>query len=173
MVTKKFKEHYNLIERLEKRSLETKFTNPEAQCAYEQLMFLDQWHVKDSSLLISRAPFLDRRLVEFCLNLPGWLKHNGRDTKIIHRCAMKNVLPQIIIDRKSKSDLGDSIRLGVNKEWSYIESKFNTFRLEKHNILKEGTIETLLRKMKSGVISQTVPALRILSLEFWLQSIGW
>lgn len=80
------------------------------------------WHSLDSSLLTllleifargcahfsiePRYPFFDRRLVEFCLSLPGDQKlHNGWN-RVVMRRAMEGMLPAEVQWRASKQDLG-------------------------------------------------------------------
>ncbi|MDI6796851.1 MAG: asparagine synthase (glutamine-hydrolyzing), partial [Desulfatibacillaceae bacterium] len=52
--------------------------------------------------LESRVPFLDYRLVDFVFSLPDDFKINGVSTKHILRLAMKDILPQKVMDRKDK-----------------------------------------------------------------------
>lgn len=53
----------------------------------------------------SRVPFLDHRLVEFVFQLRNEDKANGIYTKWVMREALKDVMPQAIIERKDKKDL--------------------------------------------------------------------
>ena len=50
-----------------------------------------------------RSPFLDWRIVEFCLSLPSNAKIGGGYTKRILRDAMKDIIPASIRLRHSKS----------------------------------------------------------------------
>lgn len=50
----------------------------------------------------TRTPFLDYRLVEFCLSLPKELKINGKYSKKILRRAVAGIVPSEICYRKSK-----------------------------------------------------------------------
>lgn len=50
----------------------------------------------------ARVPFLDHRLVEFCLKLGGQHKLVGGDTKRVLRDAMAGVLPEMIRQRRDK-----------------------------------------------------------------------
>ena len=52
--------------------------------------------------LEARTPFLDYRLVEFCLGLDCTDKINGSVTKVILRRTMKGIVPQEIIERRDK-----------------------------------------------------------------------
>jgi asparagine synthase (glutamine-hydrolysing) len=50
----------------------------------------------------SRAPFLDYRLTEFCLQLPDTLKIRNGISKYILRQALRDVLPEKVLYRKVK-----------------------------------------------------------------------
>ncbi len=57
-----------------------------------------------------RHPFFDRRLVEFCLALPGEQKlHEGR-TRSVMRRALADSLPDVIRSRGGKGDLAPYYR---------------------------------------------------------------
>jgi asparagine synthase (glutamine-hydrolysing) len=53
-----------------------------------------------------RFPFWDRRLIEFCLRIPGHLKIHGGYTRWILRRAMEGILPREIQWRPGKTNLG-------------------------------------------------------------------
>ena len=50
----------------------------------------------------ARVPFLDYRLVEFSMRLPDDFKFNNSMGKYIHRQALRNIVPDEILDRKDK-----------------------------------------------------------------------
>jgi asparagine synthase (glutamine-hydrolysing) len=50
----------------------------------------------------ARVPFLDHRLVEFALGVPGDLKVKGPVTKWFMRRALRGVLPDEVVDRRDK-----------------------------------------------------------------------
>ena len=52
--------------------------------------------------LESRAPFLDRKIVEFCANLPVNLKMNGFNKKYLLKKSQKNILPKTVLLQKKK-----------------------------------------------------------------------
>ena len=49
--------------------------------------------------LEARSPFLDHEVMEFCASLPSQMKLKGRTKKHILKKAIKNLLPQELIDR--------------------------------------------------------------------------
>lgn len=54
----------------------------------------------------SRVPFLDHRLVEFCISLPDKMKLYKGKTKRIMRDALKKTIPQMILNRRDKMGFG-------------------------------------------------------------------
>jgi asparagine synthase (glutamine-hydrolysing) len=76
--------------------------------------------------LETRFPFADKRLVEFCLAIPGNQKVGSGYTRIVARRAMKGILPEEVRWRADKGDLGWSFisgfRLGQNCITSAIQS---------------------------------------------------
>jgi asparagine synthase (glutamine-hydrolysing) len=64
-----------------------------------------------STSLEVRVPLLDHRIVEFALGLPPHLKLQRGQTKVILRAAMKDLLPEAILDKPKE---GFSIPL---KQW--------------------------------------------------------
>ena len=43
-------------------------------------------------------PLLDRRLVEFALSLPSWILDDGKVNKLVLRHAMKDILPDEVVE---------------------------------------------------------------------------
>jgi asparagine synthase (glutamine-hydrolysing) len=61
--------------------------------------------------LESRHPFLDRRVVEFCMRLPDTQKSRDGWTKSILRRAMSGYLPESVRWRRDKEHLGEALTL--------------------------------------------------------------
>ncbi len=66
--------------------------------------------------LEGRYPFFDRRLMEFCLALPGNQKLRRGWSRYILRQAMEGILPPVIQWRTDKADLSPGLRTGL---WSF------------------------------------------------------
>ena len=60
-----------------------------------------------------RNPFFDKRLVEFCLALPGDQKIRLGWTRWIMRRSLREILPKKIVDRGTKSDLSPNFSYGL------------------------------------------------------------
>src|SRR5258708_9664613 len=90
------------------------FQTTRACAPLDRMMYLDTkvWLPDDillkadkmtmANALELRVPFLDHKLVEFAAALPGKLKLNGSEGKHLLRQAMKQVLPQPILQRPKR-----------------------------------------------------------------------
>jgi len=78
-----------------------------------------------------RSPFFDKRLVEFCLALPGDQKIRRGWTRWIMRSALRDILPEIIRTRRGKSNMSPNFFHGL--------TTFDRTDLE-HAILTEGNM---------------------------------
>ena len=122
-----------------------------------------------------RHPFLDKRLVELCLAVPGHLKYGGGLGRGVMREAMKKILPEAVRLRQSKIDFSSFIvdRL-ENKERKLLEDLlFNkqeqiNLYLNKNNLEKEyreflnPQNNPIQRRRKARILS------RIAFLSIWL-----
>lgn len=137
---------------------------------YENLLLTDQWSDIGSSTFDTRHPFMDQRLVDFCFSIEGQYRFNGERDRVIQRIAMTGIVGDKILRRKDKGSNLASNTNGVKREWSNLEKYFDHFYLEKLGFLRKGTIEMLLNRIRIGVSHGAADALRIITLEFWLQS---
>ncbi|BAZ11056.1 putative asparagine synthase [Calothrix sp. NIES-4071] len=55
-----------------------------------------------------RHPFMDKRLLEFCLSLPAEQKLHKGWSRLVMRRAMKNILPEKVQWRRDKADMSPS-----------------------------------------------------------------
>jgi asparagine synthase (glutamine-hydrolysing) len=70
-------------------------------------------HASARSGLESRFPFLDRRLVEYCVSLPGDQKLAGSWTRLVLRRAMEGILPPSVQWRRDKTDFTHAVSRGL------------------------------------------------------------
>jgi len=62
-----------------------------------------------------RHPFMDKRLIEFCLALPGEMRLRDGWTRYIMRRAMEGIVPDKVTWRVGKANLGPSFSHGLLK----------------------------------------------------------
>jgi asparagine synthase (glutamine-hydrolysing) len=63
----------------------------------------------------SRYPFMDKRLIEYCLALPADQKLSKGWTRVVMRRGLKGILPEPIRMRSSKADHSHGFREGLVK----------------------------------------------------------
>lgn len=64
--------------------------------------------------LEARYPFFDRRLLEFCLSLPGDQKLSRGFTRAVMRRAMSGVIPESVVARKDKTTFNANLFRGMS-----------------------------------------------------------
>ena len=80
-----------------------------------------------------RTPFFDQRMVKFCLSLPSNQKLKNGVNRYVFRNSMKNIVPNKIINRYTKSDISP---MAKNQLMSFgIDNIF--FELNKCELIKE------------------------------------
>jgi asparagine synthase (glutamine-hydrolysing) len=67
-------------------------------------------HIDGAVGLERRYPFLDRRLAELCLSMPGDQKLRDGWTRSVMRRSLAGVLPGTVRSRAGKADLGPAFR---------------------------------------------------------------
>ena len=74
----------------------------------------------------SRVPFLDYRLVEFCISLPTNMKIRNGLTKWIYRSAMRGFLPDKINNRINKLGFATNQDTWLNNNRNSIKEIFHS-----------------------------------------------
>ena len=57
-----------------------------------------------------RHPFWSAAIVQFAFSTPEWLHSSGRSTKYVHRSAMRGILPDLIVERRTKAEFSVTFR---------------------------------------------------------------
>ena len=63
-----------------------------------------------------RHPFLDRRVIEYCLGLPPEQRRRGNYTKFVLRQAMRDQLPEKVRTRTTKAHYGNPTYFSVMEQ---------------------------------------------------------
>lgn len=112
------------------------------------------------------CPYYDKRLIEFCYAIPSTQKFKNGLGRMIIRRAMKNVLPEKVRLRYSKSTYG-----------SVIEKNFSSFKEEYMNNLSDEIIKDFvdmeyIHKLskKDKLLAWDMPdIMRVIFLKLWLE----
>lgn len=116
----------------------------------------------------TRLPFLDYRLVEFCISIPSEFKIRQGWTKYILRQSIEDVLPASIVWRKNK--LGFE---APEKTWLGQASEQMKCEILNSNILKEIVATAKLRKFLNNVSAKELWKYFMLAVWERNYSVSW
>jgi asparagine synthase (glutamine-hydrolysing) len=115
-----------------------------------------------------RAPFLDYELVEFIMNLPSSLKLRGFTSKYLLKKAMKNFLPEEVIERKKKG-FGVPIAKWVKGPLKELFGDLLSYdRIKKEGFLNPDYVTALLQDHLSNKRDNRKQLWTLLVWELWL-----
>jgi asparagine synthase (glutamine-hydrolysing) len=117
----------------------------------------------------SRLPYLDHRLVEFCLSLPDNYKLRNGTTKYILRESMRPVLPAIIYKRRIKLGFPGPEAPIFKSAYSLIKERFKSL-LQNFPELFSNQLVTTLRDYVDEKLPYDNFLFRALAFEAWARS---
>ena len=118
----------------------------------------------------SRVPFLDRRLVEFCLALAPEDRLRGGFTKAILRESLADLLPARVRARQDKKGFPTPLSLWLRGPlMSQVKSVLLDDRVRRRKVLNVPVIERRLSEHASGAANHAIDIFSWLTLEFWFQ----
>ena len=108
-----------------------------------------------------KFPFMDRKLLEYCLAIPSSQKLQDGISRSILRRSMNGILPDQILNRYSKSDLSPFSRIQIES----IENKKIINAAENLDIFNLNYINNFLLKNKAGNMMEIY---QILIFDAWM-----
>lgn len=119
----------------------------------------------------ARTPFLDYRLIEYALTLPGPEKVRDGQTKWLFRQAMEGVTPAAVLGRKDKMGYSTPVDTWFrNGLAGAVRERLLTQRTRDHGVLDVDAIERKLADHESGKLDLGWQIYRWLSLEQWFRT---
>lgn len=116
-------------------------------------------------------PFLHRPLVEFLINVPMQQKLRPDETRSLMRRALKDLLPQKILERRSKGTTGEALCRGLANEWPRVKPLLEDSRLARRGYVDIGAFKQALDRARHGMEFNISSLLQALALEVWLRSL--
>jgi asparagine synthase (glutamine-hydrolysing) len=131
-------------------------------------------HYEDRSAMAhgieTRVPYLDPRLVEFCMRLPGTLRIHAGVTKAPLREAMNAALPEPIARRTDKLGYPEPLTHWLRGEaYEKVAGILRSSTTRARGILATDAIERNLREHREGK-NRVIPLYRALTLEIWFRT---
>ena len=117
-----------------------------------------------------RYPFLDRSLIELCLELPLDQLVRGEETRSIQRRAMRGILPEAVRTRRTKAAFDEVLIRALRSHGQRFTSVLQAPRVCDLGIVDGDALRRCLMRNRHGVHDQTPVLRRILDLELWLRA---
>ena len=118
--------------------------------------------------LESRMPFLDYRLVSFVFSLPDNLKVRNGLSKYVLREALREDIPQSVLNRTDKIGFITPEDVWFRGELStWIADILHSGSIEKRGFYNTGKLKGMFEKHKKGTINASRPLWRAVNLELW------
>jgi len=131
-------------------------------------------HYEDRSAMAhgieTRVPYLDHRLVEFCMRLPGPVRIHAGVTKAPLRAAMNASLPEAVARRTDKLGYPEPLTHWLRGEaYEQVEQLLLSRTTRERGVLAVEALERHLREHREGR-NRTIPLYRALTLELWFRT---
>jgi asparagine synthase (glutamine-hydrolysing) len=115
----------------------------------------------------SRVPFLDHVLVEFALGIPSSLKTRGLTGKTILKAAMKNHLPDAILNRQKLGFPTPYSQWLSGAQVDTVKDLLLEERTVNRGLFKRESVERLFAEHRANVRDHSDKLWRLLNLEIW------
>lgn len=115
-----------------------------------------------------RCPYLDRDLTEFILAIPRDQIIRPGERRSLMRRALRGLVPQEILDRKSKGTAARRPLLTMADEWEELENLVGRRNTSRFGFIDQQRFRAALAQAKAGSAPHLVRLIRTLSLDLWL-----
>lgn len=116
-----------------------------------------------------RLPFLDYRLVEYCINLPSSLKIKNKESKYLLKKYLLKYLPSELVFRK-KWGFGAPIDHWLKHELSFLMDEYlNKDRINKSGLVDPQIVHELVRNFRNGKHFLYKRIWALIVLEIWIE----
>jgi len=112
-----------------------------------------------------RAPILDHKFIELAARMPSSLKLRGMNGKYIFKKALRQVLPEAVLDR---TKMGFAVPLAKWFRNDLKELTFDViFRRNQDAVLNESTIKRVWQEHQSGLRNRSTELWTLLMFRLW------
>jgi asparagine synthase (glutamine-hydrolysing) len=120
----------------------------------------------------ARFPFLDRRLVEFCLACPTDQFLRNGEGRSLHRRALTGLVPPETLARKDKRGNSESLLRAFAREAPQLAALFGPqARVFERGYVDRKELLKLLEKARIGLRADALVLFNVIALEMWLREI--
>jgi asparagine synthase (glutamine-hydrolysing) len=116
-----------------------------------------------------RYPFLDRDLLEFMFAIPREQLVRPTQRRSLMRRALVGIVPDEILDRKTKAFVARSPMLAISNDWAHFAEITQNMLSTSLGIVDPERISEALQKVRRGEEVPMIALRRTLFLEEWLK----
>jgi asparagine synthase (glutamine-hydrolysing) len=119
----------------------------------------------------SRTPFLDHKLVEFLFSLPAEYKIKGGISKRIHRDAMQELVPEVVLNRKDKVNFASPAEAYwlKNEMGGFMQGILQSSSFKNRDLFNLKRIDKIYKEYLAGRRSHGFYLWKVISIEIWLR----
>lgn len=125
-----------------------------------------------SGLVERRYPFLDQDLLEFILSIPRDQLLRPGERRSLMRRALKGLVPDEILSRKTKGIASRRPLLAVANDWNQLGDLLDGSLIAQYGFVDQLKLRDALMAAKAGDAPQLLRLLSSISLEFWLRDMA-
>ncbi|MBE8990359.1 asparagine synthase-related protein [Nostoc sp. LEGE 12450] len=109
------------------------------------------WYLAAPRGMHNSRPFLDPRLLSFCLGLPRSIREIPGMPKPVLQTAMQGVLPEAVRTRKDKRSFNDNYCLGLSKHLLQLETMVQTSGIRELGIFDQSQLIRFMHQAAVGI----------------------
>ena len=128
-------------------------------------------YYRDRVLTEYRYPFLHRPLVEFLMAVPVEQKLRPGETRSLHRRAMKDLLPDLILKRRGKRWSTEAFCRTLANRWQEVNGLFSDALVCAYEYVNPEALHEAGKRLQHGAQFMGVELTNILSVELWLRAL--
>lgn len=117
-----------------------------------------------------RAPFLDRKVVEYVFSLPPWMKIRRFKRKYLLKKALRRRLPEEILNRKKRGFLIPSALWLKKTLRPLVGEMFGEERLRRQGLFRPTVISELVREHDQGIVDHRKELWTLLIFQLWYEN---
>jgi len=133
---------------------------------------LAKWSCSPTQIEEMRYPYLDRSLIEFILSIPATQLLRPGQRRSLMRRALRGLVPESILSRKTKQFGARTPVLGVEKNFTEIQQMFEFALTAKLGYINGERFLRKLEAARNGEEIHHVRMFRTISLEAWLRTLA-
>jgi asparagine synthase (glutamine-hydrolysing) len=144
-----------------------RMTYQELKLRLAELLLMRVDKITMANSIEARVPFLDHKLVEFAMTIPRHMKYRNGETKWILKQALRNVIPERVLQRK-KQGFGVPINHWmVNQLGDFVEASLLNSSLRRRQLFDYDFIQGLLNQHRAGKANYSFYLWSLLNLSLW------